>query len=53
MRTSVHFPTMHRHMAVSLLHDPPVLLLRETKRKGKQMSGRMQQGPRENGRSRD
>lgn len=42
MRTGVHLPTMHRNMAVSLLHDPPVLLLRETKRQGKQMSGRMQ-----------
>lgn len=28
MRTGVHLPTMHRHVAVPLLHGPPVLLLR-------------------------
>lgn len=32
MCTGVHFPTMHRHVAVSLLHCPPVLLLQEQKK---------------------
>lgn len=31
MCTSVHLPTMHRHVAVSLLHNPPVLFLQEQK----------------------
>lgn len=31
MCTGVHLPTMHRHVAVSLLHNSPVLLLQEQK----------------------
>lgn len=36
MCTGVHLPTMHRHMAVSLLHNPPVLFLQEQERKESQ-----------------
>lgn len=31
MCTGVHLPTMHCHMAISLFHNPPVLLLQEDK----------------------
>lgn len=32
MCTGVHLPTMHSHVGVSLLHNPPVLLLQEKKK---------------------
>lgn len=38
MCTSVSLPTMHCHVAVPLLHDSPVLLLREQKRGGDQLN---------------
>lgn len=41
MCTSVHLPTMHRHVAVSLLYNPPVLLLQDHKGRKKSVSGEM------------
>lgn len=37
MCTRVHFPTMHSHMGFSLLHNPPILLLKEQKEKKDQL----------------
>lgn len=39
MCTGVHLPTMHRHMGISLLHNPPVLLLQG--KEERPISGRM------------